>query len=161
MINSSRFTVAIHSLMMVAAFQGQQKITSDSVARSMGMNAVTIRHVFAKLKAAALLDVKPGPGGVKLAVEAGKITLYDIYAAVEEIPFSNLFHFSRNNSEWCPVGRNINDILTARLEDVSEVVCRQLSSVTLIDLLDDLHRIEPYDDTSGAGKATDLNEVKV
>jgi DNA-binding IscR family transcriptional regulator len=143
MINSSRFSVAIHSLMMVAAFQGQHKITSELIAQSTGMNAVTIRHVFRKLKAAALIDVKPGPGGVKLAGEPGEITLYDIYAAIEDVPFSDLFHFSQNNAEWCPVGRNINDILTNRLEDVMVLVRRQLSSVTLLDLLNDLNRIEP------------------
>ncbi|MDR0424933.1 MAG: Rrf2 family transcriptional regulator [Clostridiales Family XIII bacterium] len=143
MINNSRFSVAIHSLMMLAAFQGQQKITSGTIARSTGMNAVTIRHVFTRLKAAGLIDVRPGPGGAKLAAEPEAITLYSIYAAIEDVPFSDLFHFSQNNSEWCLVGRNINDILTGRLQDVAGLVRSHLDSVTLRDLLDDLYRIEP------------------
>jgi Rrf2 family protein len=143
MTGNSRFTVAIHSLMMIAAFQKQRKITSELIAQSTGMNAVTVRHVFRGLKAAGLIEIKPGPGGIRLAVEAGKITLYDIYAAVEDIPFSDLFRFSQNNSEWCPVGRNINDILTYRLEDITATVREHLNSVTLLDLLDDLAKLEP------------------
>jgi Rrf2 family protein len=142
MTGNSRFTVAIHSLMMIAAFQKQRKITSESIAQSTGMNAVTIRHVFGRLKAAGLIETKPGPGGANLSIEPDKITLYDIYAAVEGNPFSGLFHFSQNNSEWCPVGRNINNILTCRLEDVTAIVRKQLNSVTLLDLLDDLNKLE-------------------
>ena len=143
MASNSRFTVAIHSLMMVAAFEGERKITSELIAKSTGMNAVTIRHVFSKLKAAGLIAVKPGPGGVKLEKAPNAITLYDIYASVEENLFSDLLHFSQNNSQWCPVGRNLNDILTSRLESITVSVRKQLDSITLLDLVDDLNKREP------------------
>ena len=143
MINNSRFSVAVHSLMMIAASQGRQKMTSDLIAQSTGMNAVTIRHVFGKLKVAGLIAVKPGPGGVNLAIPSNEITLYDIYAAIEDIPLSDLFHFNRHNAEWCAIGRNVNDILTSRLEPVAKVVCEQLRAVTLHDLLYDLNKMEP------------------
>jgi DNA-binding IscR family transcriptional regulator len=143
MIQNSRFSVAVHSLMMVAASQGKIKMTSDLIAQSTGMNAVTIRHVFGKLKSAGLLDVKPGPGGAKLAIEPPYITLYAIYAAVEENPFADLFYLNQNNAEWCPVGRNVNHILADRLEYVTSAAMEHLKSVTLADLLDDLREIEP------------------
>lgn len=142
MIQSSRFSVAVHSLMMIAASQGKIKMTSKLIAESTGMNAVTIRHVFLKLKSAGLIEVKPGPGGAKLAMEPAGITLYAIYAAVEESLFSDLFHLNQNNAEWCPVGRNINDILTQRLEPVTNAAIRQMRAVTLCDLLDDLYKME-------------------
>jgi DNA-binding IscR family transcriptional regulator len=107
------------------------------------MNAVTIRHVFRRLKSAGLIDVKPGPGGAKPAMNPGEITLYAIYAAVEENPFSDIFYLNPNSAEWCPVGRNVNNILTRRLESVIEATIGQLQSVTLLDLLDDLYKIEP------------------
>jgi DNA-binding IscR family transcriptional regulator len=129
--------------MMVATSGERHKVTSGLIAKSTGMNAVTIRHVFAKLKAAGLIEVKPGPGGVKLTAKPSEITLYSIYAAVEDVPFSDLFHFSQNNSEWCLVGRNLNDILTNRLQGVTDLVREQLASITLLDLLNDLYKIEP------------------
>jgi DNA-binding IscR family transcriptional regulator len=129
--------------MMIAASRGKIKMTSALVARSTGMNAVTIRHVFGKLKSAGLLDVRPGPGGAKLAIEPPDITLYAIYAAVEENPFADLFYLNQNNAEWCPVGRNINHILAGRLEYVTATAVAHLKSVTLADLLADLREIEP------------------
>jgi DNA-binding IscR family transcriptional regulator len=143
MASNARFTVAIHSLMMVAAFEGERKITSELIAESTGMNAVTIRHVFGKLKAAGLIVVKPGPGGVKLGKAPGAITLYDVYASIEAHPFADLFHFSKNNSRWCPVGRNVNDVLTGRLASITATVRKQLDSITLLDLVDDLNKREP------------------
>ena len=143
MINNSRYSVAIHSLMMIAAFEGQRKITSNFIAESTGMNPVTIRKVFSRLKEAGLILIKPGPGGAKLAMAPQNMTLLDIYAAVEDSSFSELFHFSQNNSAWCPVGRHINNILTGRFENVAEVIRKQLSSVTLLDLLNDLDKLEP------------------
>jgi DNA-binding IscR family transcriptional regulator len=143
MIQNSRFSVAVHSLMMIAASQGKMKMTSNLIAESTGMNAVTIRHVFRKLKSAGLIDVKPGPGGTKLAIDSGEITLYAIYVAVEENPFSDMFYLNPNSAEWCPVGRNVNNILTRRLKSAIEAAIEQLQSVKLLDLLDDLYEIEP------------------
>ena len=142
MTQNLRFSVAVHSLMMIAISPGKQKITSNLIAESTGMNAVTIRHVFLRLKEAGLIEVKPGPGGAKLAQDPSNITLYAIYSAVEENPFSDLFHLNQNNSEWCPVGRNVNTILTGRLENVVNAAIGQLQSVTLLDLLNDLNEIE-------------------
>lgn len=142
MINNSRFSVAVHSLMMMARSQGKRKITSNIIAESTGMNAVTIRHVFKSLKTAGLIEVKPGPGGAKLACDPARITLYDIYAAVEADPFSDLFHLNQNSAEWCPVGKNINTILTNRLDHVTKAAIRALRSVKLSDLLDDLAGME-------------------
>ena len=146
MINNSRFSVAIHALMMMAQAEGNQKITSNSIAKSTGMNAVTIRHVFQKLKAAGLIEVKPGPGGAKLAINPTQVTLYDIYAAVEDNPFADLFRLNQTNSEWCPVGRNINDILSGRFEKVREAASHELGNSTLSDLLNELDCIETSKD---------------
>lgn len=142
MIQNSRFSVAVHSLMMIAESQGKLKMTSGLIAKSTGMNAVTIRHVFLRLKNAGLIEVKPGPGGAKLAMEPAEITLYAIYSAVEEDLFSDMFHLNQNSAEWCPVGRNVNSILTCRLKSVIDAVIEQLRSVTLLNLLDDLNKIE-------------------
>lgn len=143
MTQNSRFSVAVHSLLLMATSQDKQKMTSNIIAESTGMNAVTIRHAFRQLKNAGLIEIRPGPGGAKLAMKPAEITLYAIWSAVQEDLFSDIFHLNQNNSKWCPVGRNVNNILTHRLESVVDAASEQLRSVTLHDLLDDLNKIEP------------------
>ena len=137
------FFAAIHSLAMIAAFQEHTKITSEKIADSTGMNAVTIRHVFRSLKAAKLIHVKPGPGGVTLALTPDKITLLDIYDASEAEPLADIFHLSQTGAPSCPVGKNITGILSDRFHEAAILMCDKLNSVTLSDILVDLQKLEP------------------
>lgn len=81
---SSRFTIAVHILLAVNEFEGQFKTTSFFLGNSVNVNPVIIRKTLGQLKAAGLVTVEAGVGGAALAKEPKKITLWDIFCAVED-----------------------------------------------------------------------------
>ena len=72
-----------------------QKMTSDFMAASIGTNPVIIRKILQQLKAAGLIEVARGTGGVTITRPLEQITFLDVYKAVECAPDEQLFHFMR------------------------------------------------------------------
>src|SRR5438552_3460789 len=102
---SSRYSIAVHALVMLDDARGQP-LTSAYIARSVNTNPVVIRRVLARLAQAGLAAGGTGAGGgYRLARPAGEITLWDVYQAVrEDSPFG--LHPRAPNAR-CPVGRQI------------------------------------------------------
>lgn len=76
---SSRFTIAVHTLLCIARFSGSQKVTSAFIAGSVNVNPVVIRRTLGQLKEAGIVLVEAGVGGATLARPAERITLLDVY----------------------------------------------------------------------------------
>jgi DNA-binding IscR family transcriptional regulator len=125
-------------MMMISALSTQRRVNSDFVSESTGVNAVIIRNIFSQLKKANLITVSPGPGGTTLSMSPEKISLWDIYAAVESEKTEDIFKFHENPSPYCPVGSNIYDLLFSHLDDAVNGLKDSLSCVTLADLLNEL-----------------------
>lgn len=139
---SSRFTMAIHMFACIDTFSNQ-KMTSDFMAESIGTNPVIIRKILQQLKAAGLVEVARGTGGVKVTKPLDQITFLDVYRAVECTPEEELFHFHENPNPKCPVGKNIHGILDKRLLEVQSAMEEKLSKMTLEDVKKDMaHYIE-------------------
>lgn len=134
---SSRFTMAIHMFVCMDAFS-DQKMTSDFMAASIGTNPVIIRKLLQQLKAAGLVEVSRGTGGVTITRPLDKITFLDIYKAVECAPDEQLFHFHDNPNPKCPVGKNIHRVLDDRLLQVQRAMEEKLSEMTLADVKKDV-----------------------
>ena len=116
---SSRFTIAVHVLTCIEVFKDDHKVNSEFISSSVGVNPVIIRKIFGQLKAADLIHVqRGGNGGVSLAKPAEKITLCDVYRAVDSVEEEGLFHFHENPNANCPVGRNIHYVMDDRLARV-------------------------------------------
>ena len=130
---SSRFTMAIHMFACIDTFKNQ-KMTSDFMAGSIGTNPVIIRKLLQKLKAAGLITVSRGTGGVEVTRPLEEITFLDIYKAVECTPEEELFHFHENPNPLCPVGRNIHHVLDDKLERVQATMEKELAAITLADV---------------------------
>ena len=137
----TQFPVAVHALLMVAAFP-EKKITSEVVAESAGCNAVIIRNIFADLKDAGLLDTKSGRGRNTLARSAESVTLWDIFCAVEGGETEGLFKLHRHTSETCVVGSNIRSLLLPHLNDTVKAARAELEKVTLADLVAELRAVQ-------------------
>ncbi|WP_025691993.1 Rrf2 family transcriptional regulator [Paenibacillus zanthoxyli] len=103
---STRFAVAIHILALLE-IDKESKNTSEWIAGSVGTNPVVIRRITSMLGKAGLIKVRPGVAGAKLARSAEKITLLDIYLAVDAVGQDSLFAVHDHPSPDCPVGRNI------------------------------------------------------
>lgn len=81
---SSRFPIAVHTMLCIAHFEQSEKVTSAFIAGSVNVNPVIIRTVIRQLKDAGLVTVDAGVGGAHIAKPLRDITLLDIYVAVEE-----------------------------------------------------------------------------
>ena len=134
---SSRFTMAIHMFACIDTFQ-DMKMTSDFMAGSIGTNPVIIRKLLQQLKAAGLVEVSRGTGGVNITRPLSEISFLDVYNAVECNPDDALFRFHENPNNDCPVGRNIHHVLDDKLAAVQTAMEKELASITLEDVKNDI-----------------------
>ena len=134
---SSRFTMAIHMFACIDVFK-DMKMTSDFMAASIGTNPVIIRKLLQQLKAAGLIEVLRGTGGVKVKRPFSEITFLDIYRAVECTPQEELFHFHEKPNQKCPVGRNIHHVLDDKLDKVQNAMEAELKKITLEDIKEEM-----------------------
>lgn len=121
-------------------FKEDYKITSDFLASSINVNPVIIRRILSQLKETGLIEVKRGTGGAAVAKPLEEITFLDVYRAVECIEENTLFHFHENPDPNCPVGRNIHNILDEKLLRVQEAMERELQSITMADVMEDMKK---------------------
>ena len=134
---SSRFTMAIHMFACIDTFT-DRKMTSDFMAASIGTNPVIVRKLLQQLKAAGLIEVSRGTGGVTVTKPLDEITFLDVYKAVECTPDEQLFHFHENPNPKCPVGKNIHHVLDDRLNQVQKAMEDKLATMTLADVKNDV-----------------------
>lgn len=133
---SSRLPIAVHILLAIVEFEDKEKTTSTFLAGSVNINPVIIRNTLGQLKTAGLVTVKAGEGGASLAKKPKNITLMDVFNAVEKEEM--LFHFHENPNPECPVGKNVHAVLDRRLFSIQEAMQKQMGSITLQDLIDDM-----------------------
>lgn len=136
---SSKFTTAVHILLYLLEYQEEEKVTSEVLADTTGVNPVNIRKILASLKKAGLVTVHPGVGGAFLKEKAESITLREIFTAVEE-PEQPLFRMHEHPNVNCPVGKSIKTVLDKRLDYVKEQMLQNLQSVRLSELFQDMKR---------------------
>lgn len=129
---TTRFAVAVHILIFLHR-QGEEPTPSKVLAASVNTDPSLIRRLLAKLNRAGLTSSQRGAGGGALLNRpAHEVTLLDVHEAVEDdwevIPIHPSPH------PQCPVGGNIEDVLTPRIEEVQQAVRAQLVQTTIADL---------------------------
>lgn len=138
---SSRFTIALHMLTCMEVYKNKEKVTSNFMADSIGVNPVVVRRILGKLKEANLINVIRGSGGAEIKKDLSEITFLDIYRAVESVSDENLFSFHESPNPNCPVGRNIHYLLDDRILSAQIALEKQLQSQTLKDLMNQARNI--------------------
>ena len=103
-----------------------------------GVDQSRIEALIQQLKAAGLIEVSRGTGGVTITRPLDEITFLDIYKAVECAPDEQLFHFHENPNQQCPVGKNIHRVLDDRLLQVQKAMEDKLAQMTLADVKKDV-----------------------
>jgi Rrf2 family protein len=134
---TSRFTVAVHTLLCIDTFHKDYKVTSEFIASSVNVNPVIIRRTLGQLKEAGLVDIARGTGGSVLLRSISDITLLDVYNAVDSIE-GDLFNFHECPNPACPVGRNIHSVLDGHLTEAQSALEKSLKKVKLSELTADL-----------------------
>jgi Rrf2 family protein len=138
MFANSHFALATHVLVSLALHEGSP-VTSTELARSINTNAAFLRMLLGRLREAGLIEVALGKGGgASLARPASKLTLADVYRAIERRPPARLHRCAPNRS--CIVGRNILPVLEAVVEDVESAALGRLTEITVAKLAGQVRR---------------------
>ena len=138
MFANSHFALATHVVVALALRNGSPA-TSAELARSINTNAAFLRTLLGRLREAGLIEVALGKGGgARLARPAPKLTLADVYHAVERQPPARLHRCEPNRS--CIVGRNILPVLQAVVHDVETAALDRLEGITVAKLADQVRR---------------------
>ena len=127
---SSRFSVGVHVLTLLATRPAGELLTSDRMAGSVNTNPVVIRRILGQLKKAGLVDVRPAAGGTYLHRDPAAITLLDVYRAVEVVD-EHLFRMHEAPDPHCQVGRAIQDALDGTLRRAQAALEQELATTTL------------------------------
>lgn len=129
---NSRFAVAVHILTLLEQ-GGGEPLASEYVAGSVNTNASLVRRLLGSMARAGLTTSQFGAGGgALLARPADRITLGDVYRAVDE---GGLFGMHREGPNLaCPVGRHIQDALETRITAAERALEAELDRTTIADL---------------------------
>jgi Rrf2 family protein len=131
---SSKLTVGVHILTLLALTPDQAQ-TSESIAVSVNTNPVVIRRLLGRLREAGMVESQGGVGGGwRLKVPARRITLLDVLRAVETKGEAIALHRGEPNP-LCPVGRNIQRILTSVYGEVERRMEEELARTTIVSIL--------------------------
>lgn len=133
MAANSRFAVAVHALSILAV-HADERHTSRRIADSVATNPVVIRRLLAQLARAGLVESAHGAkGGFRLARPAARVTLHDVYQAVEE---RGAFFAQRETSNKdCPVACRMKAILEGVFARVESKALPELKRTTLQDIV--------------------------
>ncbi|MBM3549998.1 MAG: Rrf2 family transcriptional regulator [Alphaproteobacteria bacterium] len=135
MPGNCQISMAVHIAALLALSGGAPR-TSVEIARSIDTNPVVVRRIVASLARAGLVSARRGAsGGSVLARPADRITLHDLRAAVEA---PDAFAIHDHPSTGCPVGRNIERVLSGVLGRAEAALVRELKRTTLAELVSDL-----------------------
>lgn len=137
---TSKLTMAAHMVCAIDYFGETQPVTSTFLAKSVGTNPVMIRNIMGDLKRAGIISSSKGKSGISLSRPLGKITLLDLWRAVDQSDADSLFRFHENPCPECPVGGNIHAALDGHLADAQRALEDQLADVTLQDVESDVRR---------------------
>lgn len=138
---SMRCSVAVHCLIFIYEAKGIVRVTSNLLAESTGSNPVVIRNILSALKRAGIITIPRGTGGAQLCADPSKITLYQIYAALEPNGITSLIGIHSCEGRLCPVAQNIHKVLQMPYQKIENAVKETMEGITLQSMIDDFHSI--------------------
>ena len=110
----SRFTIGVHIITAIDYFKEMDRVNSEFLAGSIGVNSVIVRTVISQLREAGIVQTR---------------------RSVDET--EGLFHFHEHPNPDCPVGRNIHRALDRHLAYAQKALEDELRHTTLKDIAED------------------------
>ncbi len=130
---SSKLSDALHILVLIA-INPLDTMTSEAFATSIKTNAGFVRQIMSLLKKANLIESVHGHATPSLAREPEKITLLEVYKAIEgEKP---LLHLDTHTNPECGVGVNIQYSIQDYYDQIQESAEQEMSKITLEDIIE-------------------------
>ncbi len=131
MVNQ-QFTFAVH-IMTALAFR-DALMDSQTLAASVNTNPVVVRRLLLALRRAKLIETYAGKhGGARLLKKPGRISLVDIYDAVEPRPIIAVNE--RKTLKRCHVSCNMKGIMSGVAKSTEKAVRKHLRRITLQQLV--------------------------
>lgn len=147
MATSSRFTVAVHVLTLMA-WSDEEPLKSEQIAGSVNTHPVVIRRMLCELAQGNLVISQTGSaGGSRLARKPEQITLLDVYRTVESPGVFSLHRQQPNRH--CEVGRSIAPVLEDVRRSVDSAIEQVLAGITIDDVV---VRLKPRVQRSAPGR---------
>ncbi len=130
---NTQFSIAVH-IMAGLAYRKDLDTTSAKLAESVNTSASFMRRILSKLSKASLVETATGKAGACwLARDAKKISLLDIYHAVEAPRAFSIHNYSEQKR--CPVSCNIKAALDQALEKTQKGMEKSLDQISLAQIL--------------------------
>jgi Rrf2 family protein len=136
---SSKLSVGVH-ILAVLAYKRGEPLTSELLGASVNTNPVVIRRLLGLFREAGYVESKNGVGGGWLLVaDPRQITLLDVLQTVE--PQNEMFALHRGEpNHECPVGCNIQGILTEVYDEVHKGMAERLARSTIASVVGKLKK---------------------
>lgn len=136
MAANNQFSIAAH-LMAGLGYCTETPRTSAQLAQSVNTSPSFIRRTLAKLSKAGLIETTKGKNGYcRLAKKPSRITLLDIYLAIEAPKAFSIHHYE--SLKPCAVSCNIKSALEKALDQTQKAMERSLAKISLADLISDI-----------------------
>lgn len=138
MKRDSRLSGVLHVLLHMAEANGP--VTSEAMAKMMQTNPVVIRRILAGLREQGFVMSEKGHGGGwQLSCDLNKVTLHDIYIALDAPAI--LAMGNRSESPNCLVEEAVNTMMNQAFRDAEALLVARFSEVTLAQLRQHVHQL--------------------
>lgn len=134
---STKLSDAVHILVYIA-LRKDSNLSSTAIAESVKTNPAFVRQIMTKLRKADIIKTVVGHAKPELARAEDKITLFDVYKAVEGN--KPLLHLDTHTNPECGVGVNIQKTLQDYYDDIQKEIEEKMSKVTLKDIIESFHK---------------------
>ncbi len=131
---ATRFSVATH-IMLLMASDPVGRLTSPRIAGSVNTNPVVVRRIMRLLARAGLVRVRRGQGGASLGREAERITLDDVWRAMNPTPAPPLLPLHARPDPDCPVGSQVPWLLTETFSGAETAMRGALAGTSIADMI--------------------------
>ena len=133
-MRNEQFSSALY-LLMTLAYNQDRKMNSKEIALGLKTNPVVVRRLMALLSEAGLIKSRKGrDGGVWLALSPEKVSLADVYKAVE-LP-EMISEFQKPALKNCAVSCSMKKIVSQVSESLEKDIRKSLTRTKLSDLLE-------------------------
>lgn len=134
---STKLSDALHILVFLS-LSDSQRLSSARIAQSVKTNPAYIRQLMAALKNAGLLSNTQGQANATLTRSPGKITVLDVYRAVEgDKP---LLHWDVDTNPECGVGIYIQLSIADYYGEIQRAAEETMQSITLDSIIETYHK---------------------
>lgn len=136
MAKDRSLSTAIH-ILTALAFCHPELVTSEKLADSLQTNPGLIRRMILKLAQAGLVEsIKGKNGGNRLAKPASRISLGEVYKAINDHPLFG--SFDKKPFASCKVSCQIGDVLAGVYQDFETKLTKEMRKVKISKILEQI-----------------------